>query len=122
MKDRITADVIGGVMTAILLIDADGHALAALRRTLERAGYTVLEAYNGREGLQRYRTAPTEVVITDILMPEQDGLETIRALRRQFPEVKLIAISGGGRTVHMDFLDVAERLGVHCTLHKPFDA
>jgi DNA-binding NarL/FixJ family response regulator len=62
---------------------------------------------------------PKLVVITDILMPEQDGLETITGLHREFPEVKIIAISGSGRMVHMDFLDVAERFGAQCTLHKP---
>lgn len=108
-------------MARILIIEDDDHARAALRRTLERAGYTVLEAANGREGLQRYRLEPAEIVITDILMPEQDGLETIMALRKESPEVKIIAISGGGETGRMDFLHVAEHLGSQYTFRKPFD-
>lgn len=108
-------------MAQILLIDDDDHTRTALRRVLEHAGYTVLEAANGREGLRLYRSAPADLVITDILMPEQDGLETVMTLRKEFPEVKIIAISGGGETGRMDFLYVAKHLGAQCTFHKPFD-
>lgn len=84
-------------MAQILVIADDAHVRLVLRQVLERAGYTVREAANGREGLQRYRTTPTELVMTDILMPEQEGLETIPALRRELPAVKILAISGGGQ-------------------------
>jgi CheY-like chemotaxis protein len=107
-------------MARVLLIDDDDHARMVFRQILERAGHTVLEAADGREGIQLYRQAPTDLVITDILMPEQDGLEIIIALRKEFPEVKIIAISGGGEAGRMDFLYVAERLGAQRTLHKPF--
>jgi YesN/AraC family two-component response regulator len=93
------------------------------RRSVGRrsAGHTVIETCNGREGLRLYRREPAEIVITDIFMPEQEGLETITALRREFPGVKIIAISGGGQRGRLDFLDVAARLGAERTFHKPFD-
>jgi DNA-binding NtrC family response regulator len=108
-------------MAQILIIDDDDHARAVLRQALERAGHSVLEAADGREGLRVYCVSPAEIVITDILMPEQNGLETIMALRKEFPDVKIIAITGGGKTGRMDFLYVAERLGALYTFHKPFE-
>ncbi|HEY7494388.1 MAG TPA: response regulator [Candidatus Tectomicrobia bacterium] len=107
-------------MTSILIIDDDPQTRTMLRKMLERKGYEIVEAREGREGLRLYNATPAiDVVITDILMPEQEGLETIRALRRTSPEVKIIAISGGGRTGTLDFLPVAAKLGAQCTLHKP---
>ena len=107
-------------MTRILIIDDDTQLCATLREALEREGYDVVEAHDGREGLQRYQEAPTAVMITDILMPEQEGLETIMALRRVDPQGKIIAISGGGQTGRLDFLHLAMLLGVQRTLRKPF--
>jgi CheY-like chemotaxis protein len=107
-------------MTRILIIDDDNQARQVLRQKLERAGYEVVEARDGDEGLQRYRVTPVDLVITDILMPEKEGLEVIRELRRADPELKIIAISGGGRTGLLDFLPVAEKLGAQRTFHKPF--
>jgi len=107
-------------MARILIIDDDAQLRATLREVLEREGYEVVEAPNGREGLERYQEAPTEVMITDILMPEQEGLETIMILRRVDPQAKIIAISGGGQTGRMDFLHLAAMLGVQRTLRKPF--
>ena len=104
----------------ILLIDDDDQLRLMLRQVLETAGYEVIDASNGREGMQRYRDAPTDLVITDLIMPEQEGLETIQELRRDFPETKLIAISGGAREGTMDFLPIAEQLGANRILHKPF--
>lgn len=111
----------GGAMARILVIEDDHHTRALLRQALELAGYTVLEAADGREGLRRQRASPAHLVITDIFMPEQEGLETIMALRRESPDVKIIAISGGGRLGRLDFLDVAARLGAQRTFYKPFD-
>jgi CheY-like chemotaxis protein len=106
-------------MTRILLIDDDAPARDMLRQMLERAGYDVVEASNGREGLQRYQATAIDLIITDILMPEQDGLETIQELRRLTPEAKIIAISGGGQTGLLDLLPVAEKLGAQRILRKP---
>jgi CheY-like chemotaxis protein len=107
-------------MPRILLIDDDHDFRSMLRTALEHDGYTVEEAQNGYEGIRRYRAAPADLVITDILMPEQEGLETIRELRQEFPAVKIIAMSGGGRTGNLNFLSLARRFGALLTLQKPF--
>jgi CheY-like chemotaxis protein len=107
-------------MARILIIDDDDAFRGMLRQVLEREGYQVVEARNGLEGMQHYRAAPSDLVITDILMPEQEGLETTRRLRQEYPEAKIIAISGGGRTGTQDFLLLAKRFGAQHTLWKPF--
>lgn len=106
-------------MARILLIDDDALTRNVLRQMLERAGHEVVETCHGREGLRRYRDMPADLVITDILMPEQEGLETIRELRRLAPAVKIIAISGGSPRVMQDFLPLAEKLGAQRVLRKP---
>lgn len=107
-------------MARVLVIDDDVPTRRMLRQALERAGYEVAEAQEGHEGMQYCQEAHFDVVITDILMPDQEGLETIRELRRNFPEVKIIAISGGGYLGTLNFLDVAVRFGAQSTLQKPF--
>jgi CheY-like chemotaxis protein len=104
----------------ILVIDDDANFCNMLRTALERDGYVVEVAQNGEEGLQRQRLVPADLIITDILMPEREGLETIRALRQEFPEAKIIAVSGGGRTGRLNFLPLARRFGALQTLQKPF--
>jgi DNA-binding NtrC family response regulator len=105
-------------MARILLIDDDDSFRSMLRTALEQGGYTVEEACNGDEGRRRQRAAPPALVITDILMPEGEGLETIQALRREFPNIKIIAISAGeGR---LNFLPLARMFGALRTLQKPF--
>ena len=106
-------------MTRILLIDDDAPAREMLRQMLERAGYDVVPAPSGREGLQHYQTSAIDLIITDILMPDQDGLETIQELRRLTPAAKIIAISGGGQSGLLDLLPIAEKLGAQWTLRKP---
>ena len=108
-------------MVRILIIDDDADLRTTLRAILEQAGYVVVEAHDGHEGLTSYEAAPTDLIITDLLMPEQDGLETITALRRINPHVKIIAISGGGQTGRLDFLQTASVLGAQRTLYKPFN-
>jgi len=89
---------------------------------LEQAGYRVTEASDGKEALQQYRLAPADLVIMDILMPKQDGLETTVALRREFPEAKFIVITGGSDMIGtLNFFDVAKMLGAYSTLQKPFE-
>jgi two-component system chemotaxis response regulator CheY len=78
----------------ILVVDDDQAIRLLLRAMLERRGHTVVEAKNGDEGLQHYRAAPADLVITDIQMPGMDGLQMIQALRGDFPTAKIIAISG----------------------------
>src|SRR5262249_49867396 len=107
-------------MARILLIDDDTEFCMLLREILEGAGYEVVVAHNGREGVACYEVAAIDLVITDILMPEQEGLETIIALQRINPQVKIIAMTGGGQMSAMDFLEVATVLGAQHTLRKPF--
>ena len=106
-------------MTRILLIDDDALGRDMLRQMLERAGYDVVEAASGREGLQQYQATAIDLIITDILMPDQDGLEIILELRRLVPEAKIIAITGGGQSGLLDLLPVAAKLGAQRTLRKP---
>jgi CheY-like chemotaxis protein len=107
-------------MTRILIIDDNVPTRAILRQALERAGHEVVEASDGRGGIARQRTMPAEVIITDILMPDQEGFETIRELRRDFPTTGIIAMSGGGQIGCDALLAIAERLGAQRVLQKPF--
>lgn len=92
-----------------------------LRKMLERAGYEITEAADGKEGMKLFREAPTDLVITDILMPKQDGVETVIELTREFADARIIAISAGGRIDSKEYLRLAERLGVTHTFSKPFN-
>ena len=107
-------------MARILVIDDDAMVRDAIRSILEAQGYKVGEAENGRDGLVKMRADRFDLVITDIIMPEMEGVEAILAIREEFPSVKVIAISGGGRTANYDFLGVAGKLGANKTLQKPF--
>ena len=104
------------MMAHVLVVDDEEEIRTVLREVLEWAGHQVTEARTGAEGLQRYREAPVDVVITDILMPELSGLELIKALRESFPTAKIVAISGSGAQM----LDMATQLGAHRVLAKPF--
>jgi two-component system chemotaxis response regulator CheY len=109
-------------MPSILVVDDENQIRRLVRETLEQAGYRVTEASDGKEALQQYRLAPADLVIMDILMPKQDGLETTVALRREFPEAKIIVITGGSDMIGtLNFVDVAKMLGAHSTLQKPFE-
>ena len=107
-------------MAQILIIDDEENVRAAIVQILESEGHAAIEAADGEKGIQKFRETPVDLVITDILMPEKEGLETISELRKIAPDVKVIAMSGGGRLQHVDFLEVAERLGACKTLKKPF--
>ncbi|RZB38369.1 MAG: hypothetical protein SRB2_00117 [Desulfobacteraceae bacterium Eth-SRB2] len=108
-------------MASILIIDDDVQILSMLRQTLERGGYDVLEASNGKQGMKLYLENPADLVITDIIMPEKEGIEIIIELKRDYPDVKIIAISGGGRINPEDYLDIAKKLGAQRTFTKPFE-
>ena len=100
----------------ILVVDDDAGVRQVLRSMLVPAGYGVELAGNGREAIEKLKVTPCALVITDLVMPEQEGIETIKVLRRDFPDVKIIAISGafGG-----DYLRIAGFLGAHQTMAKP---
>ncbi len=108
-------------MKRILVIDDDIQVRQMLKQTLQRAGYEVVDAADGNEGIKLYRDEPTDLVITDIIMPDKEGIETIMELKRDFPDVRIIAISSGGRVVPGNYLEIARRLGVDRTFAKPFD-
>ena len=107
-------------MARILIIDDSQDILRLLRLILESAGHTVYDAADGVAGMHIFRKERPELVITDIFMPEQDGLATIRMLRHEFPTVKILAISGGGQFGTLNYLDIAETLGADAVLSKPF--
>jgi DNA-binding NtrC family response regulator len=104
-------------MATILIIDDEEPIRALLRFALETAGYEVTAAANGREGLEQYRRRPTDLVITDIVMPELNGLDMLLDLTREFLHAKVIAISGVGGEDNV--LDVAKLLGARRTFQKP---
>jgi CheY-like chemotaxis protein len=107
-------------MARLLIIDDEKLARITLRKILESAGHEITEASNGTEGVAMYRAHPADLVITDIIMPDKEGIETIIELRRDFPNARIIAISGGGRTRNLDFLKLAEQYGAKRILAKPF--
>ncbi len=111
----------GGRAHTILVVDDEVQIRRMLRQMLEREGFRVLEAADGTEALRSHATEPADLVITDIFMPETDGFETIRELRKGSPEIGIIAISGGGKTVKEDLLPYAEMLGADRIMAKPLD-
>ena len=108
-------------MAHILIIDDDPQILDMLGQTLKREGHEVVDALDGKEGLKLYRENPADLVITDIVMPVKEGIETIMELQRDFPDVKIIAISGGGHNYPEEYLYIARMLGVHKTFAKPIE-
>jgi len=108
------------LLSRILVIDDDDLVRNMIGRMLERAGFEIMMAKNGREGLARFHTAPPDLIVTDVIMPELDGIETIMALRQAAPAIPIIAVSGGGKAHAMQFLDVAHKLGADLILPKPF--
>ena len=104
---------------SILLIDDNDQIRTLLRRVLEEAGYFVIDAANGREGLRQFRQTPVALVITDLLMPDSDGLEVTMTLRRESPHVKIIALTGGSGEPNL--LEVAKLLCAHRTMKKPIE-
>ncbi len=106
-------------MPRILIIDDELHMLDVMKRMLNGFGYEVLEASDGNEGINLFREKPVDLVITDIVMPNKEGLETIKELKRDFPDVKIIAMSGGGRIGPDDYLKLASGLGADKILTKP---
>jgi DNA-binding response OmpR family regulator len=104
----------------ILLVDDDELLRGSLHQILVRAGYDVDDASNGKVAVREYRRQRCDVVIMDIVMPEEEGLGTIKELRRLDPDVKIIAISGGGLGKAGDYLGIAKMLGAMRTLAKPF--
>lgn len=109
-------------MKTILLVDDDEAFRKAQAQVLEKAGFTVVLAENGSVALDIFKEQPVDLVITDIIMPEIEGLETIQKMRQLNRKVKIIAISGGGRNTPDDYLVLARKLGALKSLSKPYTA
>jgi DNA-binding response OmpR family regulator len=106
----------------ILVIEDESDIRALCSRILTHAGHDVIEAPDGKVGVELYRDNPVDIVITDIIMPEKEGVELIMELRRDFPDVKIIAMSGGGQaTASATCLRLAKGFGAVRTLAKPFN-
>ena len=118
-------------MASILIIDDEEDIRDALQMVLERAGYEVRVASDGNEAIELQREKPAQLVITDIKMPEKDGVRTIKEMRREFPAVRIIAISGGGSVEPLAYkpgaitttayLAAAKEVGADRVFAKPFD-
>ena len=104
----------------ILIIEDEENIRGLLRKILEKEGYDVIEAPNGEVGTRLYRQHLPDLIITDLIMPEKEGIETIRELRLDYPDAKIIAMSGGGNLDPEQYLQIAEGLGVLKTFSKPF--
>lgn len=107
-------------MPVILLIEDDRELRAMLKAALIRKEFTVIEAENGKEALVQFKPGITDLVITDLIMPEEDGLKVIMKIREKKPGIKLIAISGGGKAGPGSYLGLAKALGADAVFPKPF--
>lgn len=109
-------------MKSILVIDDDQDVRSCVRNILEHSGYSVLEAENGSVGIDIFRNNPVDLVIVDLFMPEKEGIETIIELRKGYPDLKILAISGGIPGYGPGhFLHIATKLGADGALDKPFN-
>ncbi len=108
-------------MAGILLVEDDDDLRIMLKDSLEKRKHVIIEASNGREALNKFKSSATDLVITDLLMPEQDGIGLIMELRKINPDIKIIAISGGGKMGPSNYLDVAKTIGANAIFPKPFN-
>ena len=107
-------------MALIMIVDDDAHIQLALRQIVESAGHRVIEASNGQDAIELFEEFRPDLVITDVFMPQTDGIEAIRAIRRIMPGAKVIAISGGHIGDGWNYLDSVVVLGANLALQKPF--
>lgn len=108
-------------MSHILLVEDDEFVRDMLTQVLERASHTVISAADGEEAIEILRRFKPEVMITDIVMPKKDGTALIAEVAEKHPQLKIIAISGGGRLGPEGYLDLSEALGAHASFKKPID-
>jgi DNA-binding response OmpR family regulator len=107
-------------MPGILIIEDDSELREMLKVSFIRRRFTVLEAVNGRDAIIHFKPAVTDLVVTDLIMPEEDGLKVIMKLRELKPDLKIIAISGGGKAGPGSYLNMAKALGADAIFSKPF--
>jgi DNA-binding response OmpR family regulator len=108
-------------MANIYVFDDEPSILIMIKKMLEKAGHEVDIALNGKDGMELFKNRVPDLLITDIIMPEKEGLETIFELRRKYPDLKIIAISGGGRIGPNGYLPGAKLLGADMAFQKPLD-
>jgi DNA-binding NtrC family response regulator len=108
------------MMQKILIIEDDHHILLMMKKMLGNKGFEIILASNGNEGLELFKKNHFDLVITDIIMPEKEGLETIREMRRMRSDLKIIAMSGGGKISADNYLETARIFGASRLLEKPF--
>lgn len=108
-------------MKQILVIDDEVQIRSMLKKMLEREGFNVIVASDGKEGMNLFDKEPADLVITDLIMPEKDGIEIIRELKKKSPDVPIIAMSGGGQASPDLYLTIAKALGAHAILEKPVE-
>ncbi len=107
-------------MSSILVVDDDLQVLEVVSEMLRLEGHEVTTAVNGREAVSKFKAGSFDLVITDLIMPEREGLETIVELKSSGRSVPVIAMSGGGRVGPTDYLETAQFIGANATLAKPF--
>jgi CheY-like chemotaxis protein len=107
-------------MAFILIVEDDKDLREMLRDSLVKRKHTVLEASNGKEAMLRFKPSITDLLITDLIMPDEDGLKLIMDIKTLKPAIKIIAISGGGKAGPGNYLDVAKALGANAVFSKPF--
>lgn len=105
----------------ILIVDDEPQIREILRIWFEQEGFTVQVAENGREGVRLQRRDPAQLLICDLIMPDQEGIETITSFKKEFPGVGIIAISGGGKIGPDSYLEIAVQLGAWKAFKKPLD-
>jgi DNA-binding response OmpR family regulator len=107
-------------MPGILIVEDDKDLREMLKVSLLRKRFTVLEAQNGKDAIVHFKPSVTDAVVTDLIMPEEDGLKVIMKLRELKPSLKIIAISGGGKAGPGSYLNLAKALGADAIYSKPF--
>ena len=106
-------------MKKILIIDDEPQIRLMLKKMLEREGFDIIVASDGKEGMKLFEKDPVDLVITDIIMPEKDGIEVILALRKDYPDVPIFAMSGGGIKPPYGYLKMAKLSGAQAIFEKP---
>ena len=108
-------------MKQILIIDDEPQIRSMLKKMLEQEGFDIIVASDGKEGMKLFEKDPVDLVITEIIMPEKDGIEVILALRKDYPDVPIFAISGGGRKPPDGYLKMAKLSGAQAIFEKPIE-
>jgi len=107
-------------MSGVLIVEDEKELREMLKISLIRRKFTVFEAANGKDAIIRFKPSITDLVVTDLIMPEEDGLKVIMKLRELKPSIKIIAISGGGKAGPGSYLNLAKALGANAIYSKPF--